>query len=57
MLGGFNQCASLNNSPLRDFILKILLGNWGRGLFVCNFFLLCMGIGLPSRVKVCLYLI
>ena len=32
-MGGFNQCASPNNSPLRDFILKILLGNWGRDLF------------------------
>ena len=32
-VGGFNQCASPNNSP-RDFILKILLGNWGRGLFL-----------------------
>ena len=33
-VGGFSQCASPNNSPLRDIILKILLGNWGRGLFL-----------------------
>ena len=32
--GRFIQCASPNNSPLRDFILKILLGNWGGGLFL-----------------------
>ena len=32
--GGFNQCASPNNSPLIDFILKMLLGNWGGGLFL-----------------------
>ena len=32
--GGWFQCASPNNSPLRDFILKILLGNWGGGLFL-----------------------
>ena len=43
--------------PPRDFILKILPGDWGRGLFFCNFFLLCMGIGLSSRAKVSLYLI
>ena len=33
-VGGFNQCVSPNNSPLRDFILKILLGNWCGGLFL-----------------------
>ena len=33
-VGNFNQCASPNTSPLRDFILKILLGNWGGGLFL-----------------------
>ena len=32
-VGGFSQCASLYNSPLRDFIFKILLENWGGGLF------------------------
>ena len=32
-VGGFSQCASPNNCPLRDFILKILLGNWAGGLF------------------------
>ena len=32
-VGGFSQCASPNNYPLRDFILKILLGNWARRLF------------------------
>ena len=52
-MSGFNQCASPNNSPMRDFILKILLGNWGRGLF-CNFFLLCMSEDLPSRAEVSL---
>ena len=31
-----SQCVFLNNSPLRDFILKMLFGNWGRGL---SFFL------------------
>ena len=33
-VGGFNQCASPNNYALRDFIFKILLGNWGGGLFL-----------------------
>ena len=33
-MGSFNQCASSNNSPLRDFILKIILGNWDRCLFL-----------------------
>ena len=32
--GGLSQCASPNNSLLRDFILKILLGDWDRGLFL-----------------------
>ena len=32
--GGQFQCASPSNSPLRDFKLKILLGNWGGGLFL-----------------------
>ena len=32
--GGSSQCASPNSSLLRDFILKILLGNWDRGLFL-----------------------
>ena len=31
---GFSECASPNNFPLRDFILKILLGIWDRGLFL-----------------------
>ena len=53
--GGRFQSASPNKSPRRDFILKILLGNWVRGLF-CKFFLLCLGIGLPSRAEVSLYL-
>ena len=35
-MGGFNQSASPNNSPLRDFILKILFGNWGGGLFLLS---------------------
>ena len=30
----FRSVVPLNSSPLRDFILKILLGNWGRGLFL-----------------------
>ena len=54
--GGRFQSASPNKSPRRDFILKILLGNWVRGLF-CKFFLLCLGVGLPSRAEVSLYLI
>ena len=32
--GGLSQCASPNNSLLRDFILKILLGDWDRALFL-----------------------
>ena len=28
------QCVFSNNSPLRDFILKMLFGNWGGGLFL-----------------------
>ena len=54
--GQFSQCASPNNSPLRDFIRKILLGNWG-GALLRNVFLLCMGVGLPSRAEVSLDLI
>ena len=34
--GGRFQCASPNNSPLRVFILMILLGIWGRGLFLLS---------------------
>ena len=47
-VGGFSQCASSNNSTLRDFILKIL----GIGVEVssfCNYFLLGMDVVLLSR--------
>ena len=54
---GFSYCVSPNNFPLRDFILKIILGIGVEVSFFCNFFLLCMGIGLPSRADVSLYLI
>ena len=37
-MGGFNQCASSNNSSLRDF-----LGIRAEVSSFCNFFLLCMG--------------
>ena len=33
-VGGFNQRASPNSSPLRDCILKMLLGHWGGGFFL-----------------------
>ena len=50
------QCVFPNNFPLKYFILKMLFGNWGEVSFFCNFFLLCMGLGLPSRAEVSLYL-
>ena len=56
-MGSFNQCTSPNNFPLRDFILKIFLGIGVEVSFFCNFFLLCMVLGLPSRAEVSLYLI
>ena len=40
--------------PVREFILKYFLGIGAEVSFFCNFFLLCIGIGLPSRAEVSL---
>ena len=55
--GRFQSVCFPQQLPLRDFILKILLGNGAEVSFFCNFFLLCMGVGLPSRAEVSFYLI
>ena len=39
---------------LRDFILIFFLGIGAEVSFFCDFFLLCMGVGLPSRAEVSL---
>ena len=46
-----------NNISLRDFILKILLGNWGGGLLLLSLPPAESGHRLPSGVEVSLHLI
>ena len=45
----------LTTPPLETPYSRYFLGIGAEVSFFCNFFLLCMGIGLPSRAEVSLY--
>jgi len=47
----------LTTPPWETSYSRCFLGIRAKVSFFCNFFLLCMGVGLPSRAEVSLYLI
>ena len=47
----------LTTYPVKDFYSRYFLGIGEEVSFFCNFFLLCMGIVLPNREEISLYLI
>ena len=48
---------SLTTPPWETLYSRCFLGIGAEVSFFCNFFLLCLGLGLPSRAEVSLYLI
>ena len=55
-VGGFSVLP-LTTAPWEALYLRYFLGIGAEVSFSCNFFLLCMGVGLPSRAEVSLNLI